>query len=68
MDDLEIETVEQVDENQDEVKLQQLLDAGEYATAFFMSRRLITRGEQWVEKYLIQAQLGLESDDDVQIP
>ena len=68
MDDLEIETVEQVDENQDEVKLQQLLDAGEYATAFFMSRRLITRGEQWVENYLIQAQQGLESDDDVQIP
>ena len=54
--------------NQDEVELVRLLNEGEYATAFFMSRRLVTRGEEWAESYLLQSQQGLEAGDDVQIP
>ena len=54
--------------NLDENELKRLLNAGEFAAAFFLSRRLLTRGEQWVEPYLEQAQNGLESDDNIRIP
>ena len=54
--------------NLDENELKRLLNAGEFAAAFFLSRRLLTRGEQWAEPYLLQAQNGLESDDDIRIP
>ena len=54
--------------NIDEDELSKLLDIGEYAAAFFLSRRLLTRGEHWAETYLEQAQKGLDSDDDIHIP
>ena len=54
--------------NIDEVELKRLLGDGEFAAAFFLSRRLLTRGELWAEPYLEQAQNGLDSDDDVHIP
>ena len=54
--------------NIDENELKRLLGGGEFAAAFFLSRRLLTRGEQWAEPYLEQAQNGLQSGDDVQIP
>ncbi len=66
--ELPVHIEEQGLENQDEAELLRLLDAGEYSTAFFMSRRLITRGEEWAENYLLQAQEGLQSGDDIQIP
>ncbi len=55
-------------ENLDETELNSLLVAGEFAAAFFLSRRLLSRGEEWAEPYLEQAKLGLESEDDVHIP
>ena len=55
-------------ENEDETELIRLLDEEEYAAAFFMARRLLTRGEEWAQPYLLRAQQGLEAGDDVQIP
>jgi hypothetical protein len=54
--------------NIDEIELSRLLDSGEYSTAFFLSRRLLTRGEKWADPYLQRAQKGLDSGDDVHIP
>jgi len=54
--------------NLDEDELERLLSDGEFAAAFFLSRRLLTRGEEWAQQYLEDAQAGLESDDDVRIP
>jgi len=66
--DSQIEVVSETAENQDEIELKRLLDVEEYATAFFMARRLLTRGEDWAQSYLLQSQQGLEAGDDVQIP
>ena len=66
-DTVELE-VDEITENEDEVELIDLLVKGEYASAFFLSRRLITRGEIWAESYLVQAQDGLSADDNVNIP
>ena len=68
MDEIVESEIVESSENIDEVELKKLLDAGEYAGAFFMSRRLITRGEEWAKKYLDLAHDGLDSDDDVTIP
>lgn len=54
--------------NIDEIELSRLLDSGEFSTAFFLSRRLLTRGEEWVAPYLQRAQEGLDSEDDIHIP
>ena len=66
-DTIELE-VDEITENEDELELIDLLDKGEFASAFFLSRRLITRGETWAESYLVQAQEGLSADDNVSIP
>ena len=55
-------------ENLDETELTTLLNAGEFAAAFFLSRRLLSRGEEWAQPYLDQAKQGLESEDGVHIP
>ena len=69
-DDVEIihDDITESSKNLDEIELKRMLDAGEYAAAFFLSRRLLTRGEHWVETYLQQAQNGLDSSDDIHIP
>jgi hypothetical protein len=71
----DVDDVEQIEDdvadvsiNLDEDNLKRLLDEGEFAAAFFLSRRLLTRGEMWAQPYLEQAQNGLDSDDDVHIP
>lgn len=64
----QIEIESESSENQDEIELKRLLSENEYAAAFFMSRRLLTRGEEWAQPYLLQSQQGLEAGDDVQIP
>jgi hypothetical protein len=55
------EEVEEVRE--DEQELARLLDAGETAAAFFLARRLVTRGESWAGEWLerVSAQLQDES-------
>ena len=69
-DEVEIIQDEMIEpsKNLDELELKRMIGAGEYAAAFFLSRRLLTRGEQWVETYLEQAQKGLDSGDDINIP
>ena len=54
--------------NKDEVELRSLLTNGKYSAAFFYSRRLVTRGEEWAIQYMEQAKTGLDSDDEVIIP
>jgi hypothetical protein len=54
--------------NQDEVQLTQFLDSGEFAAAFFLSRRLVTRGETWAQPFLERAESGLSAGDEVHIP
>ena len=66
--DIEDESVIEISENIDELELKRLLATREFAAAFFLSRRLITRGELWAETYLELAQNGLDSDDNVHIP
>ena len=67
-DEIIEERVTEISENIDELELKRLLAAREYAAAFFLSRRLMTRGEAWAETYLDLANNGLNSDDDVHIP
>ena len=62
------EPVDVQSENLDETELTTLLNTGEFAAAFFLSRRLLSRGEEWAQPYLEQAKQGLESEDDVHIP
>ncbi|MEE2758579.1 MAG: hypothetical protein VYA86_01205 [Candidatus Thermoplasmatota archaeon] len=57
-----------IEENEDEVNLKGLLSRGEYSVAFFLSRRLVTRGEEWASEYMNLAKSGLDSDDEVVIP
>lgn len=65
-----IETViqELVETNNEELELQSLLNRGEFSAAFFYSRRLVTRGEDWAMQYMELAKSGLDSDDEVVIP
>ena len=48
----------------DELELQKLLSAEDYAAAFFLARRLVATGEEWASPYLEQARSGLEIGDD----
>jgi len=66
--DIVVHEIEDNTENEDEVELIALLKNGEFASAFFLSRRLVTRGELWAEPYLIQAQEGLDAGDSINIP
>ena len=59
---------EEVAENQDEIELQRLLSQSDFAAAFFLARRLVTRGEDWAQSHLQAARAGLESRDEVHIP
>ena len=54
--------------NNEELELQSLLNRGEFSAAFFYSRRLVTRGEDWAMQYMELAKSGLDSDDEVVIP
>ena len=71
---VEAEIAEPIDENndedlnRDEIELKSLLSNGEFSAAFFYSRRLVTRGEEWAIRYMDQAKVGLDSDDEVIIP
>ncbi|MEE2747240.1 MAG: hypothetical protein VX473_02090 [Candidatus Thermoplasmatota archaeon] len=62
------QSVEDTTDNEDEMELKMLLENGQYSTAFFLARRLLTRGETWAQSYLDEAQNGLDSDDIVNIP
>ena len=50
MESIEIET------DSDLVRLQNLIEVGEAAEAFFMARSLLTNGELWAEEWMIKAQ------------
>jgi len=47
--------VEAVKENQDMVRLQSLMDAGDASEAFFLARRLVSQGEEWAEEWVQKA-------------
>ena len=47
--------VEAVKENQDMVRLQSLMDAGDASEAFFLARRLVSQGEEWAEEWVEKA-------------
>ena len=40
-------------------KLENLIESGESAEAFFMARSLVTSGESWAEELMIKAQKSL---------
>ena len=67
-DEVVIETPNIPSQNTDEIEINRLLDSGEFSAAFFLTRRLLTRGEQWAEEYLDRAKLGLDSSDELHIP
>ena len=48
--------------NEDERELKRLLDTGEAAAAFFLARRLVTRGESWASEWLERASAQLQDD------
>jgi tetratricopeptide (TPR) repeat protein len=48
--------------NEDERELERLLDTGEAAAAFFLARRLVTRGESWASEWLERASTQLQDD------
>ena len=48
--------------NEDERELKRLLDTGEAAAAFFLARRLVTRGESWASEWLERASTQLQDD------
>jgi len=52
------DTEEEMQENPDSelTRLQNLINAGEAAEAFFLARSLYTSGEQWAEEWMIKAQ------------
>jgi tetratricopeptide (TPR) repeat protein len=47
--------VEAVKENQDMVRLQSLMNAGDASEAFFLARRLVSQGEEWAEEWVQKA-------------
>ena len=57
--DIPVEKIEEVageSIDPDLKRLQDLLDAGEAAEAFFMARSLLTSGEVWAEEWMVKAQ------------
>tara|TARA_B100000700_G_scaffold327242_1_gene441228 strand:+ start:2462 stop:3358 length:897 start_codon:yes stop_codon:yes gene_type:complete len=58
----EVPVVEEVEEEDEEPidtelkRLQDLIEAGEAAEAFFMARSLFTSGESWAEEWMLKAQ------------
>ena len=48
--------------NEDELELERLLDTGEVAAAFFLARRLVTRGESWANEWLERANSLLQDE------
>ena len=48
--------------NEDERELERLLDTGEAAAAFFLARRLVTRGESWASEWLERASTQHQDD------
>tara|TARA_B100001013_G_C24603683_1_gene440047 strand:+ start:190 stop:1185 length:996 start_codon:yes stop_codon:yes gene_type:complete len=48
--------------NVDELELERLLDTGEAAAAFFLARRLVTRGESWANEWLERANSLLQDE------
>ena len=55
----ETEEDDKIEFNLEELKLQKLISAENYAEAFFAARRLLAIGEEWAEEYLNQAKMGL---------
>ena len=55
----ETEEDDKIEFNPEELKLQKLISAENYAEAFFAARRLLATGEEWAEEYLNQAKMGL---------
>ncbi len=51
-------------------RLQRLMVEGEFSSAFFLARRLVTSGEDWASEYLEQAQANLrdEGSDSADLP
>jgi tetratricopeptide (TPR) repeat protein len=47
--------VEAEKENQDMVRLQSLMNAGDASEAFFLARRLVSQGEEWAEEWVQKA-------------
>ena len=47
---------DEIEIDSDLVRLQNLIEAGEAAEAFFMARSLFTNGELWAEEWMIKAQ------------
>lgn len=66
--DVTITVEEESNINKDEISLQEMLSNREFSAAFFLSRRLVTRGEDWASEYMNRAKSGLDSDDEVIIP
>ena len=56
------------DIDEEEAELIVLLEERNYSAAFFLARRIITRGDQWAKSYLESAQAGLNQSDNVEIP
>lgn len=63
-----VEEDHDTDVNPEELQLQAMLNNGQFSAAFFLSRRLVTRGEDWAIPYMEQAKSGLDQDDEVIIP
>jgi len=59
-EEVALPTEEEEKESNDEEKLRILLESEEFAAAFFLARRLVTRGGTWAQPYLEQAQLNLD--------
>ena len=54
--DEKIESEAEVNLGDEEENIRTLLENGEYSSAFFLARRLVTSGEEWAATYLAQAQ------------
>ena len=68
LEEIQEEEEEDISVNKDEIELENLLAGEEFSAAFFLARRLVSRGEDWANTYLEQAQTGLDSQDDLHIP
>ena len=53
---IEEEEVEEEPVDVELKRLQDLIEAGEAAEAFFMARSLFTSGESWAEEWMLKAQ------------
>ncbi len=71
-DDDDIETSELGEEsesvNLDLEQIKAYLSENNFAAAFFLARRIISRGEEWAQPWLDTAKEGLDSQDDIDIP